>query len=95
MPSMLHGIYGCNDEWMSNVLIRQWVDVTFTHRSLLLEENIYRPPAKLWDGNVFRRVCLSVCPQTGPHVITAWTRSNFFTWGSPPTTGPEPTPLTK
>ena len=24
---------------------------------------VYRPPAKFWEGNVFSRVCLSVCSQ--------------------------------
>ena len=26
-------------------------------------ETFYRPPTKLWKGNVFSRVCMSVCPR--------------------------------
>ena len=47
--------------------------------SLLLDLNSkrhcnYRPPTKLWEGNVFTRVCQSVCPEgrcpcTGPAPI--------------------------
>ena len=30
----------------------------------------YRPPTKLQEGNVFSRICLSVCPMRFPHVTT-------------------------
>ena len=40
---------------------------TLLHISSFLDDGIqfYRPPTKLWEGNVFSHVCLSVCLFTG------------------------------
>ena len=38
---------------------------------------------KLWEGNVFNSMCLSVSLpfEKGPHMTTTWTCSNLFTFG--------------
>ena len=50
-------------------------------------EYFYHPPAKLREGNVFSRICLSFCLSS--EVVTIWslrTYSNLFTWAPPPPT---------
>ena len=52
---------------------------------------LYRPPAKIREGNVFSRLCFPVCLFIGEgrsHVTTSWTSSSkLFIWrplGPPP-----------
>ena len=80
---MLYGISGCNDEWISNVLIIQWDDVAFVHICPLSEV------VRLMFSVV--SVCLSTDESPCDHCLDLFKLVHLGTL-SP--AGPDPTPLT-
>ena len=63
--------------------IDQYINSTITQVRNLLSSNCYRPSTKLREGNVFSRVCLSVCHSGGQCIgkgRASPSQSNFFSF---------------